>query len=63
MKTIQWYNDQMKWSQRDETLNQISFICTDLHKSTGIKEQVVYGWIENKKKITADILSYNSKCI
>lgn len=35
---------------RDKPLNQMSFIITDLHKSTDIKEQVVYGWNGNKKK-------------
>ncbi len=33
----------MKCSQEMEALNQIYFICTDLHKSTDIKEQVAYG--------------------
>lgn len=36
-------NQTVKKTQRHDPLNLILFICTDLHKSTDIKEQVVYG--------------------
>lgn len=46
----------------DEPINQINFISTDLHKD--IKQQGAYSGTGNKrKKITVDILSYNTKCI
>lgn len=50
----------MKLYNRDEPINQISFICTDLHKSTDIKRTggVKVNWKQEKQNSRYSIIQF-----